>query len=167
MNSQTTKGKALITGASSGIGAVYADRLAKRGYDLILVARDTAKLNELSNRLSKESKSKIEIISADLTKKGDLLKVENVLKNDSAINLLVNNAGTATAGQFIDTNVDSLESMITLNVTALTRLSSAVAPAFVKRKSGIIINIASVVALAPGMVSGTYSATKAFVLNLT
>lgn len=161
------KGTALITGASSGIGAVYADRLAKRGYDLILVARDTSRLAVLSARLQQETGRKVEVLTADLTKKSDLKMVEDVLRKDKAISLLLNNAGTAAVTPLIDSDLDQIESMILLNITALTRLAGAAAVSFTEKGNGTIINIASIVALTPDMLNGSYSGSKAYVLNLS
>jgi uncharacterized protein len=166
MSARTSKGTALITGASTGIGAVYADRLAKRGYDLILVARSQEKLSEVAARLRSTGR-KIETISADLTKKEDVRRVADRLSADSAITALVNNAGLGNAGKLLDSNIDDLESMIYLNVTALTRLALAALPGFLARKNGLLINIASVVALAPDLLNGTYSGSKAYVVNFT
>src|SRR6202012_4655666 len=160
------KGTALVTGASTGIGAVYADRLAKRGYDLILVARSQEKLTEVAARL-KSTGRRIETISADLTKKEDVQRVAKRLSSDSTITALVNNAGLGSTGKLLNSNIDDLESMIYLNVTALTRLALAALPGFVARKNGLLINIASVVALAPDLLNGTYSGTKAYVVNFT
>jgi uncharacterized protein len=142
-------GTALVTGASSGIGAVYADRLAKRGYDLILVARNGEKLKSLAARLTSETGRSVKVIPADLGDKAALAKVEAVLRDDKSITMLVNNAGTAALTPLVNSNVDQMEAMITLNVTALTRLTYAVAPAFVARGAGTIINIGSVVGIAP------------------
>lgn len=161
------KGTAVITGASSGIGAVYADRLAKRGYDLILVARDTVRLNALSSKLQLQSGRKVEIITADLTDKSDLRMLEEVIRHDANIKLLLNNAGTAAVTPLVDSNMDKIESMIQLNITALTRLAAAAAGNFVLQGGGTIINIASIVALAPDMLNGSYSGSKAYVLNLS
>jgi short-subunit dehydrogenase len=160
------EGTALITGASTGIGAVYADRLAKRGYDLILVARNEERLSEAAARL-KFTGRRIETITADLMKKEDVQRVAERLGNDSTITALVNNAGLGSVGKLLDAKIDDLESMIYLNVTALTRLALAALPAFVARKNGLLINIASVVALAPELLNGTYSGTKAYVVNFT
>jgi len=160
------KGTALITGASTGIGAVYADRFAKRGYDLILVARNQERLSEAAARL-KSTGRRIETITADLMKKEDVQRVAERLNADSTITALVNNAGLGSAGKLLDADIDDLESMIYLNVTALTRLALAALPAFVARKSGLLINIASVVAFAPDLLNGTYSGTKAYVVNFT
>jgi hypothetical protein len=166
MSAPVSKGTALITGASTGIGAVYADRLAKRGYDLILVARSEQKLCEVAAQL-KSTDRKIETIAADLTKKEDVQRVAQRLSSDPTITALVNNAGAASVGQLLDAKIDDLESMIHLNVTALTRLALAALPGFVARKNGLIINIASIVALAPELLNGTYSGTKAYVVNFT
>ncbi|WP_394778922.1 SDR family NAD(P)-dependent oxidoreductase [Undibacterium sp.] len=167
MNAQTNKGTALITGASSGIGAVYADRLARRGYDLILVARDHKRLSILAEKLGTETGRKMEIIVADLTNKADVLKLEQRLRNDSAITLLLNNAGVGATAKLLDSDLDKMEEMIQLNVTALIRLSGGAAASFSQRGSGIVINIASIAALAPEMLNGTYSGSKAFVVNFT
>jgi uncharacterized protein len=158
-------GTSLVTGASSGIGAVYADRLAKRGYDLILVARNGEKLKSLATRLTSETGRSVKVLPADLGDKAALTKVEAVLRDDKSITMLVNNAGTAALTPLLDSNVDQMEAMITLNVTALTRLTYAAAPAFVARGSGTIINIGSVVGIVPERLNG--GASKAYVLALT
>ena len=160
-------GTALITGASSGIGAVYADRLAKRGHDLILVARNGEKLKSLADRLTSETGRSIKVLPADLGDKAALAKVEAVLRDDPSISVLVNNAGTAALGPLLNSDVDQMEAMITLNVTALTRLTYAAAPAFVARGQGTIINIGSVVGIVPERLNGVYGASKAFVLAFT
>jgi uncharacterized protein len=160
-------GTALVTGASSGIGAVYADRLAKRGYDLILVARNGERLKSLATRLTAETGRSVTVLPADLGDRAALATVEAVLRDDPSIVMLVNNAGTASRAPLLDADVDEMEAMIALNVTALTRLTYAVAPAFVARGAGTIVNIASVVAIAPERLNGVYGATKAFVLALT
>ena len=166
-NNQNENGTALITGASSGIGATYADRLAKSGYDLILVARDQKKLESLAKQLTEETGVQAEAFQADLTSKGDLARVEKRLRNDDQITLLVNNAGMSVEGSLVGGDLDRIETMIQLNVTAPTRLAGAVAPAFVARGSGTIVNISSVLALAPELFGGVYSGTKAYLLNLS
>ncbi|MDK1489814.1 SDR family oxidoreductase [Sinorhizobium sp. 7-81] len=164
---QNSKGTALITGASSGIGAIYADRLARRGYDLILVARNKARLDEVAKRLSDETGRSIEVVAADLGDRADLARIETVLRTDASITMLVNNAGVGATGPLIASDVDKMEEMITLNVTALTRLSYAAVPAFVARGVGTIINIASIVGIAPEVLNGVYGGSKAFVLAFT
>src|SRR5437763_8427034 len=152
--SQDTKGFALVTGASSGIGAIYADRLAKRGHDLILVARRVDLLRKLADKIAGETGRKIEVIAADLGKRNDLAKVETVLRTDKRITVLVNNAGTISTALLLQADVDKMSEMIALNVDALTRLTYAAAPRFVERGGGTIINIASVVAVAPWLFNG-------------
>jgi short-subunit dehydrogenase len=167
MSIQNKKGTALITGASSGIGAVYADRLARRGYDLILVARDQEKLQALATKLTQDTGRKVSLLPADLLQTADLRRVEERLATDNDITLLVNNAGVGATATLLDSNPDSLDAMIQLNVVALTRLARAIAPKLVERGTGTIINISSIAALAPEILNGVYSGSKAYVLNLT
>jgi short-subunit dehydrogenase len=164
MSTTAFKGTALITGASSGIGAVYADRLARQGYDLILVARTVERLRAAAARLTSQTGRSVEIVGADLTDPADLSEVETLLRTDSSITLLVNNAGVGATKPLLASDVDKMHEMIDLNVTALTRLTYAAAPGFVARGTGTIINIASIVAIAPEMLNGVYGGTKAFVL---
>lgn len=160
-------GTALVTGASSGIGAVYADRLARRGHALVLVARDRQRLDTLAARLRDETGVTVEVLRADLTVREDLARVEERLRDDGTIALLVNNAGTAAPGGFTQGDLDAMERLIQLNVTAVTRLAAAVAPRFVAQGNGAIVNISSVLGLAPEISLGIYGATKAFVLTLS
>jgi hypothetical protein len=157
-------GTALVTGASSGIGAIYADRLARRGYDLILVARNGGRLSELADRLARETGREIEILSADLADGNNLARVEERLRRDASITMLVNNAGVGSSIPLLDADVEKMSDMISLNVNALTRLTYAAAPAFVARGKGTIVNIASIVAVAPELLNGVYGGSKAFVL---
>jgi short-subunit dehydrogenase len=159
-----SKGTALITGASRGIGAVYADRLAKRGYDLILVARDAVRLKELSARLKSETGRSVTPLTANLNDRADLAEIEAALKADQAITMLLNNAGTASVAPLLQANVEKMDEIIALNIMALTRLTYAAAPAFVARGSGTIINIASTAGISPETLNGVYGASKAFVL---
>jgi short-subunit dehydrogenase len=159
-----SKGTALITGASSGIGAVYADRLARRGYDLIIVARSRGKLDKLAARLTNETQRSVEVLPADLSDKGDLARVEETLKNDASITLLVNNAGIGTFAPLLNSDVNKMDEMISLNVGALTRLTYAVVPGFVARGTGTIVNISSIVAISPETLNGVYGGSKAYVL---
>ena len=167
MSHPSPLGAALITGASSGIGAVYADRLARRGYDLVLVARDQARLDILAARLRAETGVNIEVIRADLVQKADQARIEQKLRDDPAITLLVNNAGVAGTGDFVGGDIDQVDAMIQLNVVAVTRLAAAAAPAFKARGRGAIINLGSVVALIPEQFTNPYSATKAYVLSFS
>jgi len=167
MADTASKGTALVTGASSGIGAVYADRLAKRGYDLVVVARDATRLAALADRLVAETGVTVEPLRADLNVQADLAAVERRLRDDASVALLVNNAGVAAVTPVVHTDVDQLDAMVRLNVLAATRLAAVAGSAFAARGAGAIINIASVVALAPELLNGVYSASKAYVLALT
>lgn len=160
---QSHPGTALITGASSGIGALYAERLTHRGYDLILVARNRERLNALAKRLTDETGRSVEVVAADLGNPDDLRQVELLLRTDASITLLVNNAGVGATQPLLESDVDKMQDMITLNVNVLTRLTYAAVPGLVARQ-GTLINIASVVALAPERLNGVYGGTKAFVL---
>lgn len=164
MNTYIHEGTALITGASSGIGAVYADRLAHAGYDLILVARRADRLRKLARELTDRTGRSVETVAADLTHPDDLASIETVLRTDASITLLLNNAGVGATTPLLQSDVADMERMITLNVGVLTRLAYAAAPAFVARGKGTIVNIASIVALAPELLNGVYGGTKAFVL---
>jgi uncharacterized protein len=161
------KGTALVTGASTGIGATYADRLAKQGYDLILVARDEQKLAALAERLRAEAGVSVNVIRADLTDRADLGRVEQRLREDASITLLVNNAGASAPGGFLGASLDTQQALIDLNVTAVVRLAGAVLPGFVARDKGTIVNIASVLAFVPEISMGIYAATKSFVVTFS
>jgi len=162
--SHSNKGLAVITGASSGIGAVYADRLARRGHDLLLIARRQERLEQLASEITGRTGRKVEVLAADLGAPADLTRVERVLRDDARITVLVNNAGVGAVVPLLNAEVDEMSRMIALNVDAVMRLTHAVAPAFVRRGSGTIINIASIVAVAPELLNGVYGGTKAFVL---
>jgi len=164
MSNSLSKGVALVTGASGGIGAVYADRLAKRGFDLILVARNEARLTSLSARLTSETGRSVKVLRADLSNKADLAKVEAILRDDPNITILVNNARAASVAPLLDADVERMEEIISLNITALTRLTYAAAPAFAARGAGTIINIGSVVGISPETLNGVYRATKLYVI---
>jgi short-subunit dehydrogenase len=160
-------GTALITGASAGIGAVYADRLAMRGHDLILVARNEERLLSLSARLTSKTGRTVTVLHSDLNDKADLAKVETILRDDPTITMLVNNAGVASIAPLVEADVEKMELMIALNITAVTRLTYAAAPAFLTRGAGTIINIASVVGVSPETLNGVYGGTKAYVIALS
>jgi len=158
-----SKGTAVITGASAGIGVIYADRLARRGCDLVLVARDKERLKSVAARLTQETGRSIRVVAADLTNQTDLTGVEDLLRSDETVHVLVNNAGVGAPAQLLDSSVERLTGMIELNVSALVRLTHAVLPALLER-GGAIINIASVVGIVPELLNGVYGGTKAFVL---
>jgi len=162
-----SQGTALITGASSGIGAVYADRLARRGHDLILVARNRERLDALGVRIAQDTGRSVEVLVANLTSNADRARVEQRLRSDGRITTLVNNAGFIASGRLTGADLDLHESMIQLNAVAVMRLTCAALPGFTARGYGVVINIGSITSLMPETFKGTYSATKAFVLSFT
>jgi len=166
MNTQASQGTALITGASSGIGAVYAERLARRGYDLILAGRDAARLEAVASKVRAAGRA-AQIIPGDLSSKADTKVIETRLLTDGSISLFLNNAGQAATTPLIESDINKLEQMLEVNVLAFTRLVAAAAKAFVQRGRGIIVNVASAVALAPELLNGAYNGSKAYVLNFT
>ena len=163
----TTLSTVLITGASSGIGAIYAQRFARRGHNLVLVARDKARLDALAMRLREENGVAVEVLQADLTHSDDLTAVETRLRDDAQIGVLINNAGIAQSGSFTQQSTEAIGQLISLNIVALTRLAAAVAPRFAQSGSGSIVNIGSVVGFAPEFGMTVYGASKAFVLFLS
>ncbi|MBI6669396.1 SDR family oxidoreductase [Pseudomonas syringae] len=163
----TTPSTVLITGASSGIGAVYAERFARRGHNLVVVARDKARLDDLAARLREENGVAVEVIQADLTQAADLTALETRLREDASIGVLINNAGIAQSGGFAQHNAESIDKLVALNIVALTRLAAAVAPRFAQSGSGSIVNLGSVVGFAPEFGMSVYGATKAYVLFLS
>jgi short-subunit dehydrogenase len=162
-----SKPSVLITGASTGIGAVYADRFAKRGHDLVLVARDRQRMETLADRLRRETGVAVDVVQSDLTNLTDLAMVETRLRDDARIGILVNNAGMSAGGGFVDQSPETISRIVNLNVVALMRLAHAVAPRFAKTGEGAIINVGSVVGLLPEMGLTVYGATKAFVQFLS
>lgn len=158
---------ALITGASSGIGAVYARRLAARGHDLVLVARATDRLETLAAELRQAYGITVESITADLTDPTQLGTVAGRLKAEPFIDILVNNAGAGLLGGFTSADPAAMETLLRLNVVAPTLLASAVIAGMVERGSGSIVNIASVLALLPEYSHGIYAATKSYVLTMS
>jgi uncharacterized protein len=160
-------GTALVTGASSGIGAAYADHLAARGHDLILVARDAARLRAAADRLGREASVGVEVMPADLTRPADLAAVRDRVAADAGLRLLVNCAGLGPLGPSLDSPAELYDRMLDLNVRALQTLTFAAARAFADRGGGTIVNVASVVALVPERFNAAYAANKAFVLALT
>ena len=159
-----SNGTFLVTGASDGIGAVYAERLARRGHDLILVARRAEKLEALARDIRAAHGVSVETIAADLAQPADLARIEARLRSDQAITGLVNNAGIAGEGPILGADAAYLSGMIALNVLAVTRLAAAIAPRLAERGSGAIVNMTSVTALMPAAFTAVYPATKAFVL---
>lgn len=154
--------KALVTGASSGIGRDIAIELSKRGYELILVARNKELLQEVQN----EIKTKSDVISIDLSNQDNCFKLYDMVKNDD-IDVLINNAGFGVFGEFTKTSLDKELSMINLNIDTVHILTKLFLSDFVKRDKGYILNVASSAAFNPGPLMAGYYASKAYVLRLT
>ncbi|MEQ7758714.1 SDR family NAD(P)-dependent oxidoreductase [Xanthomonas hortorum] len=163
----STQPSVLITGATTGIGATYAERFARRGHDLVLVARNQVRLDALATQLREKHGVNVDVLRADLTQPAELATVEARLRNDERIGVLVNNAGANKAGSFIDQVTEDVAQLVALNTTAVVRLASAVAPRLARAGSGAIVNLGSVVGLAPEFCMTVYGATKAFVLFLS
>ncbi|QQO23390.1 SDR family oxidoreductase [Bradyrhizobium diazoefficiens] len=158
---------AVVTGASSGIGVAYAERMAERGYNLILVARRRNRLEEIAGRIQSKTARTVEIVTADLGDAADLLRIETLLTEREDIDVLINNAGLGALGPASKVPAAALENLIKINVLALTRLTHAALPGFLRRNSGTIINIASIIALMPTPSGAGYSGSKGYVLNFT
>ncbi|MDR6670986.1 SDR family oxidoreductase [Rhizobium sp. 1399] len=162
-----TLGRAVVTGASTGLGAIYADRLARRNYDLLLVARDKARLSALAEKLVRETGRSVEVLALDLTDSAQVADLARRIEEDDSFSLLVNNAGMSLHGTLATSDADEVARLVALNVVAPTLLAQAAVKALTKRGKGGIINLSSVLALAPERFEGTYSASKAFLLNLS
>ena len=158
---------AVVTGASSGIGVAYAERLAARGYHLILVARRRERLEETARNIRAKTNVTVEIVTADLGDSNDLSRVATLIEGREDIDLLVNNAGLGALGLTAQVSAAALDNLIKINVQALTRLTHAALPGFLRRDRGTIINIASIIALMPTPTGAGYSGSKAYVLNFT
>jgi uncharacterized protein len=155
---------ALITGASVGIGEQFARQLSERGHDVVLVARDRARLDALAKEIEARDGARAEVLAADLTDPDQLATVEARVRT---VDLLVNNAGFGTFGPFHTLDVDIEAREVNLNIVALVRLTHAAAAAMVARGTGGILNVSSLAGFQPGPANATYSATKAFVTSFT
>ncbi len=159
--------RALVTGASSGIGEAFARRLARDRYDLALVARNKERLEEIAAELRDRHSVGVKVITADLTKTVSLKKVERAIEADEQLQILVNNAGFGSMGNFAELDPVREEEQIRLNVLALVRLTRAALPGMLNRHRGAIINVSSLAGMQPGPGTATYSATKAYVTSFS
>lgn len=159
--------RALVTGASSGLGAAFARALAQRQYNLCLVARSQARLEALAQDVRQQHGVAVDVLVADLTDATALRRVEAYVQQDEALTLLVNNAGFGTTGAFARLDLDEEEAEIRLNVIAVVRLTRAALPGMLARAQGAILNVSSLAALMPGPYDATYGATKAYVNSFT
>jgi uncharacterized protein len=167
MNDDRTR-LTLITGASLGIGRSFAEKLAARGDDLVLVARDATRLGELADRLTAEHGVRADVLSADLATSDGVKSVEAVLSDTARpVDVLVNNAGVGSYGKFAELPVNREIDEIELNVVALARLSHAALPGMIERRRGGIINVSSMASFQPMPYNATYGATKAFVTSFS
>ena len=165
-NGKRTAGTAVVTGASAGIGEAFARRLAGRGHDLVLIARRKDRLDRLAGELSKEHGVAAAVIPADLAIDGGVSLVEERVRQGD-VEVLVNNAGFGTVGEFAELPLDRELEELDLNVRALVRLTHAALASMVPRRRGGIINVASTAAFQPLPYNATYAATKAFVLHFS
>jgi len=154
---------AVVTGASSGIGAAYARALAARGYDLALVARRADRLQHLADEMGSRHGVNCTVMSADLTRDADLLGIETYLANAVNLDLLVNNAGFGTMGRFFEASIESQDAMHRLHVLATMRLTHAALCNLTARNRGAVVNVSSVAAFVPRPGSTSYYATKAWI----
>ena len=173
MSDGRAKPRALVTGASAGIGTAFAERLARDGYDLVLVARRHERLGTLAERLQHETDARAEVLAADLTDATALGRVEARVADDETLALVINNAGFGGYRPFAEIEPDVLDSLIDIHVRAVARLTRAALPGMVRRRSGGIINVASLLALSgsvppnPLPSRATYAGAKAFMMVFT
>jgi len=162
-----SKGTAVVTGATGGIGALYAAGLAERGYDLVLVGRRQQALDAVADAVARKANVKVEALVANLAEAGDLERVETRISGDPAITALINNAGAATFAPLAKLSAQAINETIAVNVTAVTRLARAALPGLLARGAGAIVNIASVLAFHPWPEFGVYDAAKAYVVSFS
>jgi uncharacterized protein len=162
-----SKGIAVLTGATGGVGALYAVGLAERGYDLVLVGRHQEKLDAVAADVKQKANVKVETLIANLGEAKDLLRVEERIASDPAVTALINDAGAASFSPSAKLSAKAIDEMVSVNITALTRLTRAVLPGFLARSGGTIVNFASALAFHPWPEMGVYGASKAYVVSFS
>jgi short-subunit dehydrogenase len=160
------RGTAVVTGASSGLGAVYAERLAGQGFDLLLVARRADRLEAVAQTIKGKHDRSVSTFAGDLADDRDLHRLEDRIAGDESITLLVNNAGIGGQKVVAQADAEGIAQQIKVNVIALSRLTRAVLPGLIRKGRGAVVNVASVLAFDTGF-GGIYSGTKAYVVNFT
>ncbi len=158
---------ALITGATSGIGAAYAHALAKEGYDLIITGRRREIIESVAEKIEKQFKVKVRVVITELSKSDDLDNLIHTIHSVGPIDMLVNNAGFTTKGIFYQQDILELERMVIVHGIAMIKLTHAVLPGMIGRRNGIIINVSSVQAVTPMPLSVGYTSVKAFMKNFS
>jgi short-subunit dehydrogenase len=161
------KGTAVVTGATGGVGPLYAAGLAKRGYDLVLVGRQQEALDAVAKSVTQKAKVKVDTLVANLAEAADLARVEGWISSNPAITALINAAGAASFGPLAKLSSKAIDEMVLVNITALTRLTHAVLPGLLARGAGSIVNFASVLAFHPWPEFGVYNASKAYVASFS
>jgi short-subunit dehydrogenase len=167
MSAPTERRRALVTGATSGIGEAYAHALAGRGYDLLLTGRRRSLIDQVARRLEERFQVRAEVANVELSDAGALAGLVERTRQGGPIDVLVNNAGFTTKGLYHCLDVTEQENMVRVHVIAMMRLTHAVLPGMLERRTGAIINVASIQAVTPLSLSTTYSAAKAFMKNFS
>ncbi|KAB8029085.1 SDR family NAD(P)-dependent oxidoreductase [Fluviispira multicolorata] len=159
---------AIITGASSGIGHSFAVKFAREGYDLLLIARDSQRLNQIEYNLNKNYNTKVYTLSVDLTQRESLNKIEKFLKEESLdVDVLINNAGFGVHGAFQETEINRELEMVDLQISTTLALTKMILPGMQKRKSGYILNVGSVYSFTPVPFQSVYGGCKSFLYSFS
>lgn len=157
----------MVLGATGGIGRAFAEALAAKGHELLVVARNRGRLEELAKQLNATYRVAVEILTADLAREGDLRGVEDRVRGDASLQLMVNSAGLASWGRFSDLDLDREIDLIRVNVIAGVRLTKAALSSMLPRRRGAIVNVASLAGYIPLPFCATYGGAKVFLISFT